>query len=278
MKPIISIILPTYNGGGRIVRSIQSVQQQSFQDWELIIIIDGSTDATFERVVQIAQNDPRIVILNNEKNQGIQKALNNGLKKSQGKYIARIDDDDQWIDTQKLQKQYDFLENNSDYVLVGTGMIVIDNQGKGLGRYVFAEKDEDLRKKILGQNCFAHPSVLFRKNIVDELEGYSEKVKYKHVEDHELWLRMGQNGKFANISEYSLLYTVDNASLSGKNKSVQLKKRLQLCIKYRKQYPNFILNLLKISFIYLGYITIGWMFSQSVKVRGFVTSLYKKIF
>lgn len=277
-KVFISIILPTYNGGDRIGRSIQSVQNQSFQDWELIIVIDGSTDATFERVSRIAKNDTRIIIVHNEQNQGIQKTLNDGLKKVQGKYIARIDDDDVWFDDRKLQKQYDFLERNDDHVIVGTGMVLVTKKGEELGRYLFPTDDIFIRKKILGQNCFAHPTVMFRKSTIDRIGGYSEKEHHKHVEDHELWLRMGQVGKFANLPDYSILYQVDQQGLSGKNKVTQLKRRWKLCLEFKNNYPDFFQNFLKISFIYIGYRTIGWMFARSMKIRSLVTSWYKKIF
>ena len=79
--PKISIILPTYNGAKRIARAIQSVQKQSLRDWELLVVIDGSTDGTFSVVSDIAKNDERIRIVNNKENQGIQKTLNNKIKK-----------------------------------------------------------------------------------------------------------------------------------------------------------------------------------------------------
>jgi glycosyltransferase involved in cell wall biosynthesis len=278
MKPMLSIILPTYNGGDRIGRAILSVQNQTFHDWELIVIIDGATDATFERVSKIAQQDRRIIIIQNTHNQGIQKTLNEGLEKSQGKYIARIDDDDVWIDKNKLQKQYDFLNKNSEYGIVGTGIILVDKNRRDIGKYFFPENDQDIRKKILGQNCFAHPTVLLRKSIIDQVGGYSEQKKHKHIEDHELWLRIGMVSKFKNIPEYTTAYQVDHTSLSGKNKALQLKRRFMLCSEYRKNYPHFFINIVKITFVYFGYISVGWLFVRSTKVRGRVTEFYKKIF
>lgn len=276
-NPHITIILPTYNGGDRIGRTVSSVQQQSFQDWELLVVIDGSTDATLERVSRIAQQDNRIVVINNEQNQGIQKTLNHGLRRARGNYIARIDDDDTWIDARKLEKQYDFLESNPEHVLVGTGMILVDETGREIGKYLFPKNDQDIRKKILGQNCFAHPTVMYRKDIVDQIGGYSEQVKHQHVEDHELWLRMGTIGKFTNLNEYTIAYQVTPQSLSGKNKAKQLERRVRLCSEYRKEYPFFLKNWVKIFFVYIGYCTIGWMFAGSTKVRSLVTALYKRI-
>lgn len=275
---LVSIILPTYNGADRISRSIKSVQQQTIQDWELVIVIDGSSDVTYERVLRLAKEDKRIVIINNEQNQGIQKTLNNGLAHAKGKYIARIDDDDIWIDPRKLQKQFDFLEKNTDHVLVGTGIVLVNTKGEEIGQYVFPHSDVIIRNRILGQNCFAHPAVMYRRDIVELVGGYSEQVKHKHIEDHELWLRMGTIGKFANLNEYAVVYQVSEQGLSGKNKSRQLFNRIKLCIEYKNEYPKFISSFCKIVFIYIGYITIGWMFAKSMRVRSFVTSFYKKMF
>lgn len=278
MQKKVSIILPTYNGGDRIGKSIKSVQDQSFQDWELIIVIDGSTDATFERVSRIAKQDSRIVIINNEQNQGIQKTLNDGLKKATGEYIARIDDDDVWIDVRKLQKQIDFLEQNPDYVLVGTGIILVDSKGVEITRYFFPETDQDIRKRILGQNCFAHPSVMYRKKVVDQIGNYSESVQDKHVEDYEFWLRMGIVGKFANLSEYSLLYQVANSSISGKNKLPQLKKCIHLSWRFRKDYELFYRNFFIVCLRYVAYGLFGGILSRSIRLRGKITAIYKKMF
>lgn len=278
MQKKVSIILPTYNGGDRIGKSIKSVQDQSFQDWELIIIIDGSTDATFERVSRIAKQDSRVVIINNEQNQGIQKTLNDGLKKATGEYIARIDDDDVWVDVRKLQKQIDFLEQNPDYVLVGTGIILVDSKGVEITRYFFPETDQDIRKRILGQNCFAHPSVMYRKSVVEQIGGYSENIQDKHVEDYEFWLRMGIVGKFANLSEYSLLYQVANSSISGKNKLPQLKKCIHLSWRFRKDYELFYRNFFIVCLRYVAYGLFGGILSRSIRLRGKVTSFFKKMF
>lgn len=278
MQKKISIILPTYNGGDRIGKSIKSVQDQSFQDWELIIVIDGSTDATFERVSRIAKQDSRIVIINNEQNQGIQKTLNDGLKKATGEYIARIDDDDVWIDVRKLQKQIDFLEQNPDYVLVGTGIILVDSKGVEITRYFLPKTDQDIRKRILGQNCFAHPSVMYRKSVINQIGNYSESVQDKHVEDYEFWLRMGTIGKFANLSEYSLLYQVANSSISGKNKLPQLKKCIHLSWRFRKDYELFYRNFFIVCLRYVAYGLFGGILSRSIRLRGKITSFVKKIF
>lgn len=277
MNPVISIILPTYNGGDTVVRAIKSVQNQSFNDWELIVVIDGSTDTTYERVSKMSVSDPRIIIINNTENQGIQKTLNAGLQKVRSNYVARIDDDDEWVDLHKLQKQFDFLESNPEYVLVGTGVVLVDKQQKELTRYLLPESDYEIRTKILGQNCFAHPTVMFRMSAIDQVGKYSEEKNYKHIEDYELWLRMGIIGKFTNLPIYAVHYQVAEQSISGKNKLSQLKKIINLSWKWREKYPNFLKNFTLVLLRYSGYLLFGWLIARSPRFRSLITSVYKKI-
>lgn len=236
----VSIILPTFNGGKYISNAIESVISQSFVEWELIVINDGSTDDTEEIVGGYVKKDNRIIYLKNEINLGIQKTLNRGLKEAKGIYIARIDDDDIWIDINKLIKQVNFLENNNGYLLVGTGVVLVDEKYKELTRYILPETDEKIRKKLLIKNCFTHSSVMFKKKEALSINGYSELNEVKHVEDYDLWLRIGLLGKFYNLPDYYTLFMVNSSSISAKNKKDQFKKDLILSRKYKYNYPNYI--------------------------------------
>lgn len=227
---MVSIILPTYNGASRIDKSIESVLAQTFTDWELIVVDDGST----QDIQSILPMDPRIRYIKNDKNLGIQKTLNRGLVEAKGKYIARIDDDDVWNDANKLEKQVAFLESHADHVLVGTGVIVVNEQGKELQRYLLPETDQSIRTKLLQKNCFAHASVMFRNNGFR----YSEDMSVRHVEDYELWLRLGRIGKFVNIPAHCVTLMVHTDSLTARNRVVQAKRILKLSWNYRQIYPN----------------------------------------
>lgn len=234
--PLVSIILPTYNRSHLLPRAIISVLGQTFQDFELIIIDDGSTDET-EKVVK-AISDNRIVYFKNPKNLGIQKSLNRGLKVAKGKYIARIDDDDEWCDQDKLKKQVDFLNNHPDYVLVGTGIIIVDENKKELLRFLYPETDKKIRQRLLSGRCFNHSNILFRKETTLKIGGYSEKKNVLHVEDHDLWLKLGKKGKLANLPIYAVKFRRSKDSICGKYEIDQLKKYIQLAKKNRYYYPN----------------------------------------
>jgi glycosyltransferase involved in cell wall biosynthesis len=232
---MISIILPTYNGATRITQAIQSVQDQTYTDWQLLIIDDGSTEDT--RAVLPA--DSRIRYIRNETNLGIQKTLNRGLQEATGTYIARIDDDDIWSDRDKLALQVDFLETHPNHVLVGTGAILVDEMGNELSRYLLPESDTDIRSKILRKNCFVHSSVLFRNTGAR----YSENQNVRHVEDYELWVRLGKEGKFANLPVYGVTLSVRTNSLTAKNRITQASRAIGLVWRFKRTYPGFILGL-----------------------------------
>lgn len=270
MNPIVSIILPTYNGEKFISRSIHSVLNQSFNDWELIVIDDGSKDDILKKVWEFSSKDGRIRCLKNENNLGIQKSLNRGLKEARGKYIARIDDDDVWIDEDKLKKQVEFLEKNPGYVVVGTGVVVMDENEKEMLRYVLPGNDEDIRKKILRKNCFAHSSVMFSREAALSLGGYDESKEKLHVEDYNLWLRMGKIGKFANLPFYGLGFTLRESAISSSNKIDQFKKDIRLVKEYEKYYPGILIGLI------IGYARIySYYFFRMIPLSGLKNKIFK---
>lgn len=248
-KKLITIILPAYNGAKWIEKSIQSVLSQSFKDFEFIIINDGSNDNTESIVLRLASLDNRIKYFKNDNNLGVQRTRNISLEKAQGKYIAEIDQDDEWVDNDKLKKQFEFLENNEDYVLVGTGVIVVDDKGIEIARYLMPENDLDIRKKILRANCFIHSSVLYRAKLVKDIGGYTIE---KMSEDHDLWLRLGRLGKLMNFQEYSVKYLFSSGGYNSQDKILRLRQNMLFIKEHKDFYPNafyaFILGWLKICF------------------------------
>lgn len=251
--PRISIILPTHNGERFIARAIKSVQAQTFTDWELLIIDDGSD------VPPAAVDDVRVKSIRFEKNQGIQHALAEGLNRAQGEYIARIDDDDEWCDNNKLQSQLDYFTAHSDCVLVGTGLIVVNEQGRELYRFLNPQTDAKIRSEILYRNCFSHSTVMFKKSSAMQFGGYGESEAVRHVEDYDLWLKLGTIGSFANLPEYSVRLTARSTSISGQHKLLQFKNQLAITGLYKSNasYKSYSTNRLKSYLRYLLYFTFG---------------------
>jgi glycosyltransferase involved in cell wall biosynthesis len=237
---MISIILPTYNGSQFIAGSINSVLSQTYKDWELIIISDGSTDETKVVVDQFLRNDKRIIFIENEKNLGIQKTLNKAITLSKGEYIARIDDDDRWVTPTKLAEQLSFFETYQDHVLVGTDALVVDTNGTILSKNIMPKTDKAIRAKMLSKNCFLHATIMVKKMVVEQVGGYSEDKLHLHAEDYDLWLRMGLAGKMANLSVQSTHLVTHSHSLTFRNRVLQARHVFLIMLRYKKKYPNFL--------------------------------------
>ncbi len=241
--PIVSIVLPTYKDAPYLGNAIQSVLGQSFSDWELIVVDDGLSPQSRLVVDTFMKQDPRIVLVSNPENCGIQRSLNRGIAQARGKYIARIDDDDVWIDTKKLQTQVTFLNEHPAFVLVGTDATTCDEYGTDLSNYSMPKNDFEIRNRILFKNCFLHSSVLIRKTALDSVGGYGESRKVRHVEDYDLWLRLGTVGKFANLDVKSVRLMIHSGSITARHRVKQARKDILLAIRYRHAYPHFLFGL-----------------------------------
>jgi glycosyltransferase involved in cell wall biosynthesis len=242
-QPLVSVIIPTHNGARYIRKAIENVLVQDYQNIEIIAINDGSKDETPAILAEFSRKDQRIKIITNETNLGFVKTLNKGIAVSRGRYIARIDDDDIWIDRQKTKKQVEFLEKNSDYALTGGGMIKIDSNNKELSRYLFPESDKDIRKSLLINNLFAHSTIMARKDIVERAGGYDEKFGF--FADMDLWLKVGRMAKFYNFQEY-FIYYLDKEALGGYSmRNNDIRRKLGISIELRKKYKNDYQNFLK---------------------------------
>lgn len=264
--------MPVHNGAQHLKQAIESVLNQTFSDFEFIVIDDGSTDNSLEIIDSFAKKDSRIKLVKNKKKLGLQKSLNIGIKIARGDFIARIDHDDIWCDRDKLQKQVDFLGQNSSYALTGTAAIFINESGREIGRAEYQSADEDIRKRILLANQFAHPSVLIRKKTLEEMGAYSEDKEYQHVEDYELWLRLGKKYKLANLHDYCLKYRINPKGISLKNQFRQRLSGLKLSIKYARHYPHSIRSVLvKIFSLPLSRSAMDSITKSSLFKRGYST-------
>lgn len=237
-EPLISVVIATRNRAEYLNKAIGSVFNQTYKNIEIVIIDDCSIDNTPEIILRYCRQNRGIIFLRNDTNLGFPKSLNKGVALANGKYIARLDDDDFWADSKKLDKQAGFLDNNKDCVLVGGGVIWIDEKGKEIFRYLLPENDEDIRKYILSDNCFVHSSAVFRKSDWEKAGGYNEKFGIDC--DWALWLELGKLGKFHNFSEYFVYYLKWNKNISNFNIRDNLKKQIILRYDYRNDYQGYL--------------------------------------
>jgi glycosyltransferase involved in cell wall biosynthesis len=194
--PLVTVLMPAYNAEKYIGEAIISVLAQTFRDFELLIINDGSTDNT-EKIIR-SYIDSRIRLVNRN-NEGVAAALNYGLSIARADYIARFDADDICL-PERLKKQFNFLINNPDYVLAGSDAEYIDKDGV----FVFAldypaYTDEDIRQLSLAVCPFSHVTVMYKKEAVIAAGMYN--VNAHTFEDHLLWHKLIESGKVCNIKE-----------------------------------------------------------------------------
>lgn len=193
VNPPLSVVMSTYNDGAFLLRSIGSILQQSFDDFEFIIVNDGSTDES--RAILDSLQDPRIVVIHQE-NLGVVSALNRALEEAKGTYIARIDGDDRSA-PERLRRQIEFLEKHPDHVLVGTWWRVRDLEGKLLGEYPCPYTDIGVRWKMLLDIPFPHSSMMIRRSALERVSGYDPAFAF--AQDYDLVTRLARVGKVGAI-------------------------------------------------------------------------------
>ncbi len=242
-EPLVSVVMPVYNSVKTIRRSIDSILNQTFSDFEFIIVNENKTnDGTTEILESYCKQDKRIILINKSSDEGLGIAisLNLGLNLAKGKYIARMDADD-YSYPDRFQKQYDFMEKNPDIVVCGsnrrvyTGMTYVES-------HVYTSPEE-IRVFALFGNPVAHPTVMIRREVLDS---YGLRYCEDHVnvlpEDYELWLRMMSLGlKFSNINEVLLDYSSDDTEFHLSFNNGSEKKRLIYDI-----VRNYIYNTIKL--------------------------------
>lgn len=213
--PKVSVLMPVYNGEKYLAEAIDSVLNQSYQDWELIIINDRSTDKS-EQIIQ-SYSDERIKYFENEVNLGLVKTLNKGIDFCTGKYIARMDADDISLSS-RLSLQVDFLDRNSAYGMCGGNAEVINAEGSVTGSLKNLSENDLLKINLLFSVPFIHPCMMIRKEVLDEFR-YDEA--FKHVEDYDLWCRISRKWKVANLPVDLLKYRWHNSNVSVVHSSYQ---------------------------------------------------------
>lgn len=207
--------MSVHNGARYLREAISSILNQTEKEFEFIIIDDASTDES--KSIIHSFGDPRIIFIKNPQNLGLTKSLNIALQKSTGTYIARMDADDIAL-PERLTVQKNFLDTHPDIVCVGSALRIIDEHGVERGtKSVFTDPDL-LAFHMRLKNQMAHPTMMFRKDIILSVGGYDEAFRY--VQDYDLWSRLLDKGyKFSNIDTPLLLYRSHTGSITqGKTK------------------------------------------------------------
>lgn len=233
-NPVVSIIMATYNRASLIGQAIESVIGQSLIDWELIIADDGSTDNTAEVLREWEAKEPRIRYLQLPHAGRIAVVSNAAIEAARGKYIAVLDDDDRWIDPEKLKKQIAFLDEHPEYVACAGGYTIVNQNDERTADIYKPESDEAMRKVALLANPIANSTAMFRASLEERYD-----VSLQGFADWDFWLKLGRGGKMYNFHELFLAYKM----WSGNGSFVQQRANASCAVKivrrYRNDYPGY---------------------------------------
>ncbi|HEY0140826.1 MAG TPA: glycosyltransferase [Thermoanaerobaculia bacterium] len=216
--PVASVVLPVWNGARYLAAAIESILGQSLQALELIVVDDGSTDASLPIARTYAARDARVVVLP-VGHGGLVRALNAGIAAARGRYIARIDADDV-ADRERLARQVAFLEARPECILVGSSIRIVDEDERELCDVRYPLTHAEIEQALLTvQPAFSHPSVLMRRDALLEVGGY--RAERFPSEDLDLWLRLVERGQLANLSEPLLRYRRHHNTISARQSTQQ---------------------------------------------------------
>jgi len=211
--PLVSVVMSVYNGQAFLSEAVESVLKQTFRDFEFVIIDDGSTDTTAKILSTYVSRDERIRVFRHE-NKGRAASLNVGIGAARGKYIARMDADDVAL-PHRLKEQIDFMEQHPEVGLLGGAVELINAQGQVFKTFCPPLQDSEIRSVMIRYNPIHHPTVIMRKEVVLAAGGYRKALL--DADDYDLFLRIGERSRFANLGKPVLQYRVHSSQVSVRN-------------------------------------------------------------
>ncbi|KKS02247.1 MAG: Glycosyltransferase, group 2 family [candidate division WWE3 bacterium GW2011_GWF2_41_45] len=253
-KPNVSVVMGVYNGEKYLHEAIESVLNQTYRNFEFIIVNDGSTDNTEKIILRYKNKDDRIKYLKNKLNVGQSKTWNLAIDKSRGKYIARMDADDICL-SNRFEEQIKFLNNNPNIDVLGTQYFIINaNEIKSIKSSLVPRDLRDAKPSV------HHPTCILKKELFVKFGKYNSK--FDGAEDLELWYRFYSNGvNFYNINKYLFKYRIHGNNVSVK----KIKRQVYLQLKINilgifKYHINFSFKgyvYICEQFLYLAYLSLG---------------------
>lgn len=212
-KPMVSVVIPVYNGGNFLKLAVDSVCKSTYKNFEIILIDDGSTDRSKQVCREFVRRDHRITFYTFPQNRGLGRVLNFALEKARGEYICRINQDDE-MDPTRIEKQINYLMAHPDVILVGSWLLVVDDGGN-VRINKFLEHDDDIKRTWLTLSPCWDASVMYHKDAALSVGGYQQK--YWPADDLHMWYRLGSKGKIANIQEPLVKISFHGAAASVKH-------------------------------------------------------------
>ena len=235
--PCISVILPVYNGSSYLSQAIESILKQSYDDFELIVIDDGSNDDSLNIIEQFANNDKRIIVIT-RRNKGLVATLNEGISLAKGFWVARMDADDIALPN-RLERQLEWIEKTGADIC-GSWVRFFGAGGRRVWKCY--QTDQAIKIDMLFRSPLAHPAVLMR---ADVAKHFCYRPEFDKAEDYDLWVRLAQAGlKMTNIPEVLLLYRIHSSQTSVVSSVTQR----QITAKIQREYWKSTMSQLNIAF------------------------------
>jgi glycosyltransferase involved in cell wall biosynthesis len=216
-NPIVSVVMPVYNAEAYLIEALHSILGQSFANFELIAINDGSTDNSADILAGYSAKDHRLVVIN-QPNRGLVATLNYGIDTARGKYIARMDADDISF-PDRFRRQVEILETHDNVVLVTGAFEIIDEEGEFLYREIVPAHDADIKRSMLLRNPIAHGSAMFRRDSAVQAGKYSDK--HGPTEDYDLWVRLSNLGEFMALDYAVYRWRVNRLGITSTKNKIQ---------------------------------------------------------
>jgi len=234
IMPKVSINILTKNRAQLLRKALASIDAQTFKDFEVVLVDDGSTDETADILKNFKFQISNFKIIRNEQSKGITLSRQEALEKSAGEYMAILDDDDEWTDKEKLFKQVKYLDEHPEAVLVGGGIKISNSKFQILK--LRPQSDGKIRQTMLLRNNFFTSTVMFRREAAILAGGFTSDTD-DFVEDYDLWLRLGRLGKMYNFSEVFTAYRQPQYNKERFDRF--LAKQLKLIGRHKTEYPYY---------------------------------------
>ena len=209
--PFVSVLLPFHNPGPYFAPAVKSVLKQTFGDFELLLLDDGSTDGSERDAAEFARADQRANVIRTEKNLGLSAQLNVGIRRALGRYLARMDADD-LAEPRRFEKQVEALERDPQIGICGSIVREFNEHGMG-ALWVLPEDPDDVHSLLFLRSCFNHPSVMIRSNVLSD-HGLLYDESFVVAQDYELWRRSLKVTRGFNIQEPLMKYRRSSSQLS----------------------------------------------------------------
>lgn len=236
----LTIVMPAFNAARFIHETLQSISEQQFKNWRLIVIDDASTDNTWEIIQEWSNKDARILGIQNPNNMKVAKTMNFGISLVDTPYFARVDSDDVLLPHHFL-RLVEHLDKNENIDICGTQVITINNKGEFQRKWNYETDPIWIKISSLFACPFLQSSVLMRTKVINALGGYREEMEL--IEDYELWIRALQKFNAANLPEYTIKYRIHEGNMSENNKTKMMQLLQQMYKQNSRNIPIDVDNL-----------------------------------